>query len=109
MIERYLRDYSDELKSNGYEVLRGKRLRGFLTSMSGNDINAGIKINLLGVFDFRAFTKLAMLLSENEKARILRQMMLDIVIGLINQKTGGSTKVHQSTRQRFHPCLVAGR
>jgi hypothetical protein len=33
-----------------------------------------------------------MLLSESEKARILRQMMLDIVIDLINQKTGGSTR-----------------
>jgi hypothetical protein len=91
-IERYLSDHSDELKANGYEVLRGKRLREFLTTMSGNDINVGVKINLLGVFDFRAFLNLAMLLSESEKARILRQMMLDIVIDLINQKTGGSTK-----------------
>jgi hypothetical protein len=33
-----------------------------------------------------------MLLAESEKARILRQMMLDIVIDLINQKTGGGTK-----------------
>lgn len=91
-VDRYLSEYSDELKQNGYEVLRGKRLREFLATMSGNDINVVTKINLLGVFDFRAFLNLAMLLSESEKARILRQMMLDIVIDLINQKTGGSTK-----------------
>jgi hypothetical protein len=91
-IDRYLNEYSNELKQNGYEVLRGKRLREFLTTMSGNDIDVVTKINLLGVFDFRAFLNLAMLLSESEKARILRQMMLDIVIDLINQKTGGSTK-----------------
>ncbi len=83
-IERYLSEYSDELKSNGYEVLRGERLREFLTTMSGTDMNVGVKINLLGIFDFRAFLDLAMLLSESEKARILRQMMLDIVIDLIN-------------------------
>ena len=33
-----------------------------------------------------------MLLSESENARILRQTILDIVIDLVNQKTGGSTK-----------------
>ena len=91
-VDRYLNEYSDELRQNGYEVLRGKRLKDFLTTMSGNDINVVTKINLLGVFDFKAFLNLAMLLAESEKARILRQMMLDIVIDLINQKTGGSTK-----------------
>ena len=35
---------------------------------------------------------MAMLLSESEKARALRQLMLDIVIDLINRKTGGGTK-----------------
>ena len=33
-----------------------------------------------------------MLLSESDKARALRQMMLDIVIDLINRRTGGGTK-----------------
>jgi len=91
-IERYLSEYSDELQSNGYEILRGKRLKEFLDVLRGTDINVGTKITLLGVFDFKAFLNLAMLLVESEKARLLRQMMLDIVIDLINQKTGGSTK-----------------
>lgn len=47
---------------------------------------------MLGVFDFRAFLNMAMLLSESDKARALRQLMLDIVIDLINRKTGGGTK-----------------
>lgn len=50
------------------------------------------KPTVLGVFDFKAFLNVAMLLSESENARILRQLMLDIVIDLINQKTGGGTK-----------------
>ena len=91
-IDRYISEYSDELRQNGYEVLKGKRLREFLTILGGNDINVVTKITLLGVFDFKAFLNLAMLLAESDKARMLRQMMLDIVIDLINQKTGGSTK-----------------
>jgi hypothetical protein len=35
---------------------------------------------------------MAMLLSESDQARALRQLMLDIVIDLINRKTGGGTK-----------------
>jgi hypothetical protein len=94
-ISRYIEQNNEELTTNGYEVLRGKKLKSFLeamSTMSGKDINVPTKITLLGVFDFRAFLNLAMLLSESEQARILRQMMLDIVIDLINQKTGGSTK-----------------
>ncbi|WP_455655432.1 DNA-binding protein [Phascolarctobacterium sp.] len=94
-IERYISAFSDELKENGYAVLKGKNLRDFLNVYKvhfGTDINVGTKITVLGVFDFRAFLNIAMLLSESENARVLRQSMLDIVIDLINQKTGGSTK-----------------
>lgn len=94
-ISRYIEQNSDELKHNGYEVLRGKRLQSFLSVASkdfAKDINVPSKIRQLGVFDFRAFLDMAMLLSESEKARALRQMMLDIVIDLINRKTGGGTK-----------------
>ncbi len=93
-ISRYLEQNSDELSENGYEVLRGKKLKSFLDSakQSGKDINVPTKTTVLGVFDFRAFLNMAMLLSESEKARALRQLMLDIVIDLINRKTGGGTK-----------------
>lgn len=94
-IGRYIEQYNDELTQNGYQVLRGKKLKDFLHAMQmsfGKDINVPTKITVLGVFNFRSLLNLAMLLSESEKARILRQMMLDIVIDLINKKTGGSTK-----------------
>ena len=55
-------------------------------------MNVPAKTTLLGVFDFRAFLNVAMLLSESERARALRQLMLDIVIDLINRKIGGGTK-----------------
>ena len=93
-ISRYIEQNSDELSTNGYEVLKGKRLKAFITAAnsSGKDINVPTKTTILGVFDFRAFLNLSMLLSESEKARALRQLMLDIVIDLINRKTGGGTK-----------------
>lgn len=59
---------------------------------SGKDINVLTKTTVLGVFDFRAFLNLTMLLSESERARASRQMMQDLVIDLINRKTGGGTK-----------------
>lgn len=72
-IERYISVYSDELKGNGYEVLRGKRLRDFLSSYKahfGTDINVGTKTTVLSVFDFRSFLNMAMLLVESENARL---------------------------------------
>lgn len=93
-ISRYIEQNNEELSANGYEVLKGKRLRAFIDAAnnSGKDINVPTKTTVLGVFDFRAFLNMAMLLSESEKARALRQLMLDIVIDLINRKTGGGTK-----------------
>jgi len=93
-ISRYIEQNGEELSENGYEVLRGKRLKEFVSAAksSGKDINVPTKTTVLGVFDFRAFLNMAMLLSESERARALRQLMLDIVIDLINRKTGGGTK-----------------
>lgn len=93
-ISRYLEQNGDELSENGYEVLRGKKLKSFLDAAknSGKDINVSAKTTVLGVFDFRAFLNMAMLLVESERARALRQLILDIVIDLINRKTGGGTK-----------------
>jgi hypothetical protein len=148
-IGRCIERNKEELSENGYEVLRGERLRDFLATMAASDfakdtnvlnktpaegmdidvhtiateegkdtnvlslsagdgkdinvltmaapdfdmdIDVHIKTHRIEVFDFRAFLNLSMLLSGSEKAKALRQMMLDIVIDLINQRTGGSTK-----------------
>ena len=78
-IERYISTYSEELKENGYELLKGKRLLSFITAYDetfATDINVAHKIRSISVFDFRAFLNMAMLLSESDKARALRQLML---------------------------------
>lgn len=89
-IERYLEKYADELKHNGYVLMKGKRLKE-LKLQFAPVINVGSKTTQLGLFNFRSFLNLAMLLVDSEKARVLRAKMLDIVIDTINQKTGGNT------------------
>lgn len=93
-IGRYIEQNNEELTRNGYVVLKGKRLKEFISAVrnSGKDIYVPTKTTVLGVFDFRAFLNIAMLISESDRARALRQMMLDVVIDLINRKTGGGTK-----------------
>jgi hypothetical protein len=96
-VENYLSKYGAELAENGYEVIRGKRLKEFKLRISENDVSETEFGNIskspqLGIFDFRAFLNLAMLMTESEAARLLRQAMLDVVIDTINQRTGGGTK-----------------
>lgn len=103
-IERYLEQYGEELSRNGYEVLRSKRLKDFALEANnqfGTDINVGTKTTQLGVFNFRAFLNVAMLLTESERAKVLRQTILDIVIDVINKKTGGSTKYINQRDEEF--------
>lgn len=94
-IKRYIQKYSLELRQNGYIVLRGKSLNLFKLAINNQDVrdmNVPNKTVALGVFNFRAFLNLAMLLVESEKARMLRGIILDIAIDTINKRTGGNTK-----------------
>ena len=77
-ISRYIDQYNDELVENGYEVLKGKRLKEFkeTAQIFGKDINVPTKTTVLGIFDFRSFLNLSMLLSESEKARALLRISL---------------------------------
>ena len=96
-IDNYLERSGEELAQNGYEVLVGKRLTEFKLVLRGRDDHETdfaiiSKTARLGVFDFRAFLNLAMLMTESERAGLLRKAILDIVIDSINSRTGGGTK-----------------
>ena len=97
-IERCVSENADELIKNGYEILRGQRLKEFIACVNQQDVpdinvgNISNRTPQLAIFDFRAFLNVAMLLTESERARVLRQLILDIVIDLVNQRTGGGTK-----------------
>ena len=94
-LQRYISSYEAELKDNGYIILTGRKLQDFIKVYDetfATDINVSRKIRTLGIFDFRAFLNIAMLLVESDTAADLRRIMLDVVIDTINQKVGGSTK-----------------
>jgi len=94
-IENYIDKFGDELRQNGYEVVRGKRLKilkNAALTQGGTETDFGTKTTVLGVFKFRTFLNIAMLMVESDRARLLRQTILDIVIDTINQRTGGGTR-----------------
>ncbi|MBD5477415.1 MAG: DNA-binding protein [Lachnospiraceae bacterium] len=106
-VERYVSEYQLEFEANGYEILKGKRLKDFLQCIDDQDVpdinvgNISNKTPQLAIFDFRTFLNLSMVMVESPAARTLRQIMLDIAIDTINQKAGGSTKYINQRDQDF--------
>jgi hypothetical protein len=68
----YIEKFGEELRQNGYEVLRGKRLKSLkmeIPKQGDDETDFVTKITVLGIFDFRAFLNMGMLISESERAR----------------------------------------
>jgi len=105
-VERYIENNKSEFEESGYEILTGNRLKDFKLAY-GTDTNVGTideslkKTSVLGVFTFRAFLNIGMILTESEKAKLLRAFILDIVIDAINQKLGGNTKYINQREEEF--------
>lgn len=113
-IRRYIESSEEELAHNGYCILRGQKLKDFkelFGYLIYEEIDEGFtmdtdvhretkytekqrlnKIKNLGIFNFRAFLNIGMLLTESEKAKQIRSIILDIVIDSLNEKLNGSTK-----------------
>ena len=104
-IKRYLENYDQELKHNGYILSKGKQLKD-LKLQFGHVINVPSKTTQLGLFNFRAFLNLGMLLAESENAKLLRSKMLDIVIETINERTGGGTKYINRKDSDYLPTAI---
>lgn len=102
-IERYIAQHGDELGKNGYRVLRGKSLRNMRLS-DVSDTLVGDKAPSLGVFNFRALLNIAMLLTESERAKALRSRILDIVMDVVAEKSGGHTQFINQRDQDFLPA-----
>ena len=90
-IDRYLLQYPDELKHNGYILSKGNHLKDFKLQFA-HLINEATKTTQLGLFNFRAFLNMGMLLTESERAKQVRSLILDVVISTLNEKAGGGTK-----------------
>lgn len=61
-IKRYVQEYGDELRANGYFLSQGNSLKEIRLHFDG-DINVPNKVRKLGIFTFRAFLNIGMLLT----------------------------------------------
>ena len=134
-IDRLLENYKEELEHSGYEVYSGNKLREFKEKVKlilnhiefGNDINVVTKeddndignvntdyldfdnlnkTTILGVFTYKTFLNVGMLLTNSDKAQQLRSFVLDIVIDVLNRKMGGSTKYVNQREEEFLPSAI---
>ncbi|MBJ2219745.1 MULTISPECIES: DNA-binding protein [Pseudomonas] len=103
-IERYITGHADELKANGYRLIKGKNLRDFKELAHGTLVSEGTKTSILGLFSFRSLLNLAMLLTESEQAKIIRSRLLDIVIDVMAERSGGHTKFINQRDQDYLPA-----
>lgn len=104
-VENCLSANEDELRHNGYFLCRGNSLKAFKLRFAP-EINFGSKTTQLGLFDFRSFLNVGMLLTTSEKAKYVRARILDIVIATINEKTGGGTKYINRRDVDYLPAAI---
>ena len=126
-VRRYVENSHNEIVHNGYEVIKGQKLKLFkeqfghfltkLDDIEQKDIDVPLltetidnqsksRLKALALFNFRAFLNLGMLLVESEMAKAIRSKMLDIVIDTLNKRLGGSTKyINQRDEDFFHSIL----
>lgn len=90
-ITNVLNANEDELIRNGYRVLTGEALKNFKESVL-QEMDFPKNTPQLGLFDFRSFLNVGMLLTTSERAKQLRSMILDIVIAVMKNRAGGSIK-----------------
>lgn len=106
-IDRYLKSHGDELKENGYQILKGKPLKDMKLAYVDDTNVVDIidpKAPSLGVFSFRAILNIAMLVTESDRAKAIRSRMLDIVLDVVAQKAGGHTKYINQRDQNYLPA-----
>ena len=116
-IERLLEQNADEFAGSGYEVFSGDRLRQLKLAYD-SDINVAIiadyadgiglnsKTSSIGVFTFKSFLNVGMLLTISERAKRLRGAILNIVIDFLNEKLGGTTKFVNQREEEFLPSAI---
>lgn len=125
-MDRILEANREELTESGYELFQGNRLRAFkeevkqlieqleghdidvvtLSEEFGNEWNSMSITSQLGVFTFRAVLNVGMLLTTSERAKEMRGMVLDVVIDVLNQRLGGSTKYINQREEEFLPSAI---
>tara|TARA_R110001592_G_scaffold43005_1_gene139493 strand:+ start:13315 stop:14439 length:1125 start_codon:yes stop_codon:yes gene_type:complete len=110
--EQYIRDLYDGKDINVPTMPDGSDTDVGTMDSDDTDMNVAImeesikKTSILGVFSFRAFLNIGMLLTESDRAKQLRVLILDIVIDTINSKIGGNTKYINQREEEFLPSAI---
>ncbi len=97
-IDRVISEHNAELSNNGYQILKSIELKKFKDLADVDDIyvvDIDPKVPQLGVFSFRAFLNIAMLITNSDKARVIRSRILDIVTKVVLEKAGNKTFINQ--------------
>jgi hypothetical protein len=102
-VDRYIESHNAELVNNGYKVLRGTELKQFKTYVDDIHVADIAKAPSLGVFTFRTVLNIAMLVTESDKAKLIRSKVLDIVLDVMAQKSGGNTKFINQRDEAYLP------
>jgi hypothetical protein len=90
-IKRYLDKNDKELRQNGYKLFTGKDLE-IAKKHFASGTDELTKTTVLGMFDFRSFLNLGMLLTHSDNAKNLRLFLLDTAIEVMNEKYGYNRK-----------------
>ncbi len=106
-VRRYLLQFGDELRDNGYIVLENEAL-DLWRSQVDEDIDVLIKTRRVGLFNFKAFLNIGFLLRESEKARVLRGLVLNMVVHLVAKRAGGDTKYINQREDSYLLTMYAG-
>ena len=64
-------------------------MKEFKQYVSDIDVGDILKTPSLAIFSFRAVLNISMLVTESERAKAIRSKILDIVIDVMAQKSGG--------------------
>ncbi|NQX56863.1 DNA-binding protein [Pedobacter panaciterrae] len=107
-VERYIESNVQEFKESGYEIIQGNELKIFKLLKVGDkhvvdlpELGIDKFAPSLGIFSFKAFLNLGMLLTDSDNAKLLRTLVLNIVIDTLNKKVGGKTKYINQREEEF--------
>lgn len=104
-ITRCMDENEQELRANGCFLCRGKLLKEFKLQFA-QDIDVPSKITQLSLFSFRAFLNVGMLLTDSERAKQVRSLILDLSISAINERAGGGTRYINRKDINFLPAAI---
>ena len=103
-IDRYTEKHKDEITQNGYTILKGFELKKFKEYVGDIHVADISRAPSLGVFTFKAVLNIAMLITESQRAKEIRSKILDIVIDVVVQKSGGHTKYINQREDNYLPA-----